>query len=540
MDFRKKLLKIDTSLGAKEVEALKFLCRDMLPHKKLEKASSALEIFEQLLEEEQLTEEDPALLMELLCVIRQRSLLQHLQYRPEQVQASLPTLRRISPFRKLLYELSEDMDSQTLRSMIFLLPNVFPKTEMTSLSFLAHLEKQDLISEDDLKILEELCHNVAPWLKKKIEKYGKKSSQEMIPPETLHLAVEELSSLVGTMQVCEVSQMEPGQNEPRKTNGSSDVTLVSDDVGPCCTLLCARIISFASLQHLAIGDRTINGAPRPVSREMLGAAADIINPETRTKEVEAYRMDRKHRGCCVIVNNQNFTSLPDRPGTQKDAESLRSVFQWLGLEIEEYSDVTKGDLEEVLQKMQKHPGHTDGDCFVCCILTHGKSGAVYSSDGALIPIQEIISHFTAQRCPSLAHKPKLFFIQACQGDEVQPSVCIEVDARNTELVSRAPSGVNLKDSIPVEADFLLGMATVPGYVSFRHVRNGSWYIQSLCNHLKDLVPRHEDILSILTAVNDDVSRQADFYGRRKQMPQPAFTLRKKLIFPVPQEALSLP
>ncbi|XP_075386117.1 caspase-10 [Tenrec ecaudatus] len=506
MDFRKKLLRIDTSLGTKEVEALKFLCRDMLPHKKLEKAGSALEIFEQLLEEEQLTEEDPVLLMELLYIIRQKSLLQHLQYRPKQVQASQSTPGRISPFRKLLYELSEDMDTQTLRSMIFLLSDVFPKTEMTSLSFLAHLEKQDLVREDDLKVLEDLCDNVAPWLKKKIENYTKKSSQETIPPETLTLAVEELSSVVGTMQVCEVSQMEPGQNEAGRTNGA----------------------------------RTVNGAPRPISMEMLGASAAIINAETRTKEVEMYRMDRKHRGCCVIVNNQKFTSLPDRPGTQKDAESLRFVFQWLGLEIEEYSDVTKGDLEEALQKMKTHPGHADGDCFVCCILTHGKFGGVYSSDGALIPIRKIMSHFTAEHCPSLAHKPKLFFIQACQGDEVQPSVCIEVDAQNTELVSCAPSGVNLKDSIPVEADFLLGMATVPGYVSFRHVKNGSWYIQSLCKHLKDLVPRHEDILSILTAVNDDVSRQADLHGRQKQMPQPAFTLRKKLVFPVPQAALSLP
>ena len=205
------------------------------------------------------------------------------------------------------------------------------------------------------------------------------------------------------------------------------------------------------------------------------------------------------------------------------------MFKWLGFNVNIYDDVTKEDLEEVLKKFKSHPDHADGDCFVFCVLTHGEFGAVYSSDGALIPIPEIMSHFTALQCPDLANKPKLFFIQACQGEEIQPFASIEADAINPELT--LPS---LRDSVPNEADFLLGLATVPGYKSFRHRTEGSWYIQSLYNRLKDLVPRHEDILSILTAVNNDVSQRG---GTLKQMPQPAFTLRKKLIFPVPQEEL---
>ncbi|XP_049743767.1 caspase-10 isoform X2 [Elephas maximus indicus] len=507
MDFRRKLLKINECLGAKDVEALKFLCRDWLSPKKLEKSGSALEIFEQLLAEEQLSEEDPFLLAELLFIIRQKSLLRHLRYSKEQVQSSLPAQRRVPLFRNLLYELSEDLDSENLRSMIFLLPNVFPKTEMTSLSFLAHLEKQDLIGEDNLTTLEDLCKTVAPNLLKKIEKYKtEKISQLHKETEALHQGEEELPSRLGNMQVHGASQKEPWQNEhERRSNG----------------------------------DRATNGAPIPGSTEMLRASADIRNAATSTKEAAVYRMNRKHRGHCVIVNNHNFTSLTARLGTHKDAESLKCVFQWLGFTVRVYNNVKKVDLEKALQEYKSHPDNVDRDCFVCCILTHGNLGAVYSSDEALIPIREIMSQFTAQQCPGLAHKPKLFFIQACQGDEIQPSVSIEADALNPEKLPSAPRQVSLQDSIPVEADFLLGLATVPGYVSFRHPEKGSWYIQSLCNHLKDLVPRHEDILSILTAVNNDVSRQADKDGTKKQMPQPAFTLRKKLIFPVPQETLSL-
>lgn len=40
-------------------------------------------------------------------------------------------------------------------------------------------------------------------------------------------------------------------------------------------------------------------------------------------------------------------------------------------------------------------------------------------------------------------------------------------------------------------------------------------------------------MSILTKVNADVSKQTDGSGSRKQMPQPAFTVTKKIVFPVP-------
>ncbi|MEQ2200492.1 Caspase-8, partial [Xenoophorus captivus] len=47
--------------------------------------------------------------------------------------------------------------------------------------------------------------------------------------------------------------------------------------------------------------------------------------------------------------------------------------------------------------------------------------------------------------------------------------------------------------------------------------------------------RRVDLVSILTEVNNDVSRKTDEFQRKKQMPQPAFSLRKRVVFPVPKE-----
>ncbi|XP_016064322.1 PREDICTED: caspase-10 [Miniopterus natalensis] len=474
-NFRKRLLNIDFNLGDLEVEKLKFLCRDFIPHKKLERSSAALDVFDHLMTEKLLSEEDPFLLAELLYIMKQNSLLKHLNYTKQQVESLLPTQRKVSPFRKLLYDLSENIVSDSLKSMIFLLKDLFPRVEtVTSLSFLEHLEKQDKIDADNLTLLENLCTTVAPSLMRKIEEYRQEKEAEQRKPRTSEVA----ASAPAPKWCAPVVEGAKGRQEKELLSGS--------DIKQICQAL---------------------------------------------QEETVYRMDRKHRGYCVVINNHNFTSLSERHGTNKDAECLKRVFQWLGFTVDVHVDVTKKCLEEVLQKYKSRPDHADRDCFVFCALTHGKFGAIYSSDEALIPIREIMSHFTAQQCPGLANKPKLFFIQACQGEEIQSSVVIEADAVNPESVH-----LPLQDSVPVEADFLLGLATVPGYVSFRHKTEGSWYIQSLYNYLKDWVPRHEDILSILTAVNDDVSRRG---GTKKQIPQPVFTLRRKVIFPVPQEELSL-
>lgn len=459
-NFRERLLDIDNELGNQEVEKLKFLCQDFVSHKNLEKCSSALDIFNHLLTGKLLSEEDLFFLAELLYIIKQNSLLKYLHYTKEQVESLLPRKKKVSLFRNLLYELSEDIDSDTLKSMNFLLKESMPKEQKSSLSFLGQLEKQVLIDEDNVKLLENLCAKVAPNLGRKIEKYKKeKVFQVVTSPESLPQGKEEVFS-------------------------------------------CSEI-------KQSLSTLPVNSSKEPV-----------------------YKMGRKYRGQCVIINNYIFTEeshLKERSGTQKDAECLTRVFKWLGFNVNIYNDVSEKYLQEVLKEFKNHPHHANGDCFVFCVLTHGKFGSVYSSDGALIPIREIMSHFTALECPNLANKPKLFFIQACQGEEIQRSIFTEADAVNPE-----PTFPPLQDSLPNDADFLLGLATVPGYLSFRNTKEGSWYIQSLYNHLKDLVPRKEDILSILTAVNADVSQRGKKY---KQMPQPAFTLRKKLIFPVPEEQL---
>ncbi|XP_040852311.1 caspase-10-like isoform X1 [Ochotona curzoniae] len=193
-NLRELLLELDSQLGAQEVESLKFLCLDLVSKKKLEEADSALDIFELLLDYELVQEQNIFFLAELLYIIKQIKLLQHLGYSKEEVEHMLPTRRKVPLFRKMLYDLSEGISAETLNSMKFLLGGSLPKSEMNSLKFLDYLEKQGKIRENDLTFLEELCKKVTPSLTRIIEKYIEEKAAVDKETEPLQQEEEEIIS----------------------------------------------------------------------------------------------------------------------------------------------------------------------------------------------------------------------------------------------------------------------------------------------------------------------------------------------------------
>uniref|UniRef100_A0A3B3Z8P3 Caspase-8 n=1 Tax=Periophthalmus magnuspinnatus TaxID=409849 RepID=A0A3B3Z8P3_9GOBI len=210
----------------------------------------------------------------------------------------------------------------------------------------------------------------------------------------------------------------------------------------------------------------------------------------------------------------------------KEQGIVQNIFQWLGFDVEVHHDCTREYMLSVMEKLSSRD-HRDMDCVVCCILSHGLEGGVLGVDGQNVPIKQLTMFLNGSKCPSLVDKPKIFFIQACQGVLEQQAVRIETDDPTPCIESDA---AKVDDSIPADADFLLGMATVPSFVSYRERKSGTWFIQALCKNLIQEL----DLVSILTKVNADVSQKTGYqYGPKKQMPQPAFSLRKKVIFPVP-------
>jgi len=73
------------------------------------------------------------------------------------------------------------------------------------------------------------------------------------------------------------------------------------------------------------------------------------------------------------------------------------------------------EIYEFLEHEWKHSDHRTADMFVMCILSHGEDGHFYALNGAKISIDRVVNYFDGKKCEALRGKPKLFFIQACQG-----------------------------------------------------------------------------------------------------------------------------
>ncbi|XP_029789937.1 caspase-8 isoform X2 [Suricata suricatta] len=409
MNFNKCLYNIGEQLGSDELASLKFLSLDYIPQKKQEPIKDALMLFQRLQEKRMLEESNLSFLKELLFRINRLDLLfKYLHTSREEMEQELQTPGRaqISPYRVMLFQISEDVTTSELRCFKFLLSQEISRCkvddDMNLFDIFIEMEKRVILGENNLDILKKICDQINKSLLKKITDY------------------EELS------------------REGR-----------------------------LSLQR----------------------------------------------------SQDDFSN-----------EALSKTFSDLHFEIVNFKDSTAKTICEVLETYQKMD-HNNKDCFICCILSHGDKGIIYGSDGQEAPIYELTSYFTGSMCPSLAGKPKIFFIQACQGEKYQKGIAVETDSEQKEAYLEMDSSLQ-KRYIPDEADFLLGMATVNNCVSYRNPMEGTWYIQSLCQSLRERCPKGEDILTILTDVNFEVSNKDDKKNMGKQMPQPTFTLRKKLIFPL--------
>ncbi|KAM3861993.1 caspase-8 [Diretmus argenteus] len=451
MEFQTLLLQVGQALSGNDVQALVFLCTDLLSQD-LSSVGSAEVLFSILADQDLLTAERPHLLSELLSAIQRPRLVRLLGL-------SGPVSRTIPPYRKLLYDLSEDITEKEMKQIKFLLREVLPRKKMednvTILDLFLEMEHKDLLSSTNLNHLENIMENACPMWKKKINTF----------------------------------KAQNGFNE----RSNSD----------------RRLLPPAYFSHpLAQGVRT-------------------------------YPMTRSPIGICLIINNYDFTKSPkrlkNREGTQIDERSLESVFKWLGFETQIENDCTRDRMLTVVQELRRRD-HSQMDCLVCCVLSHGQEGSVYGVDGEMVQLIELTEPFNGLQCASLMEKPKLFFIQACQGTREQQAVPIQADSPApcssicSDAVVPAPG-----DSIPASADFLMGMATVPDYAAFRDRDLGTWFMQSLCQNLVQMVPSGYDLVSILTKVNDDVSQKSACRGEKKQMPQPAFSLRKRVIFQIPTD-----
>lgn len=277
---------------------------------------------------------------------------------------------------------------------------------------------------------------------------------------------------------------------------------------------------------------------------------------------EEYRMERP--GICLVINNRSFKlardagkDLEDRDGTDKDANVLRNVFEGLfRFKVNEVQDCTGEGIQQALldQFTELERGRCEYDCFACVILTHGDKDGILGVDGNPVSLEflkEINIKYDdngdkSPRCPSLVGKPKVFFIQACQGAETdQGTRRVAVDGPELEspaasLTPAAPprgtsnrppevSAQHVVGKCPLLADIYIAKAVVSGYKCYRHTMDGTWFIQTLASVFRAHA-HNSDLHSLMTRISHDVGCTQTKDGHTQQPEVHTCTLTKKLFF----------
>ena len=195
-----------------------------------------------------------------------------------------------------------------------------------------------------------------------------------------------------------------------------------------------------------------------------------------------YPMNSQKHGVALIINNKKLSEGSTYEMADCDEVNLTETLMFLGYHVLIKKacshDVMKNLFEQIdrLDPVMKSGGI---DSFICCILSHGDEEMVYGADNKPVGLREIQE--TVKNCKVLKKLPKLFFIQAYLGKQLDPTKYL----------------VLLKHS-----DFYFSYTATSSEQPFRDPNRGSPYITELCKvlctHSTDMVL--SDILKNVGAI----------------------------------------
>ncbi|GFO02264.1 caspase-3-like [Plakobranchus ocellatus] len=306
---------------------------------------------------------------------------------------------------------------------------------------------------------------------------------------------------------------------------------------------------------------------------------------TQGEDVEdLYFHHSQSKGLAVLIINMGEND--QRRGADKDGDLLKEMFSHLGFQTLVFQNKSSNDLLRELKNVSMEQ-LSYIDCFAVAISTHGREAqtkekvmedVIVTADGK-IKTKVILEMFADHKCPQLINKPRLFFIQACRGEQMdsgcpmilqkvampeqaeraedQADVGTEshpppkVQNRNVQVSgagvqeegARALATASADDEdedAPVRPpvcfkDFIVMNATPPGYFAFRNPSKGSLFLRCL----KEGICKYAHSMSLfrtLTQVSGLVAKEESYtpstphLDRKKQVPVICSMLTKDIYF----------
>ena len=148
--------------------------------------------------------------------------------------------------------------------------------------------------------------------------------------------------------------------------------------------------------------------------------AVIFNHETFDKFNDSWRQYLRKDKDFRRMNKETAEELIEkvmmkkRSGTDNDVHRIKEVFErGLGFKVKVWQNLTKAEIQVNMDWIQMQSGLS---CLALFILTHGDvNGQLTASDDFFSLNEDVIAELLPAKSPNLKGKPKMIFVQACQG-----------------------------------------------------------------------------------------------------------------------------
>ncbi|XP_039553998.1 CASP8 and FADD-like apoptosis regulator [Passer montanus] len=470
---------IQEELDKEEEEMMVFLCRDLAP----DLATADLkEILVALNEREKLT---PVGLSELLYRVKRFDLLRRiLNTDKATVEAHLArSLRLIPDYRVLMVEINENLEKDEVGSLGFLLRDYAPRMKMAKdksfLALIIELEKLNLVAPNQLDLIENCFQSIHRIdLIRKIQKYKHEASVSSVHSQPVYINAHQASLPNFNLIDPPYHSGIQNQNTEKLQNGTS--------------------LTLAAAEPLHMSIEESGSVPHKMSDD-------------------SYRMQSRPLGICLII---------DCIGN--DTDVLEETFRGLGYDVHCHRYLSMNSMNQTLLEVARWQKHKNCDSFVCILVSRGNSQSIFCTDHTFsgFPLEQIKKYFTADSCPGLLGKPKLFFIQSyiVPDNEQECTSLLEVDG-NAE-------NIRAKVTIPHTADIFWSHCKVDVSTLEQSPTSPSYYLRCLAELLHNPFKRKLCILAIHMELNRKI-----YDGNMTKDPSQQYslllqhTLRKKLFFP---------
>jgi hypothetical protein len=258
--------------------------------------------------------------------------------------------------------------------------------------------------------------------------------------------------------------------------------------------------------------------------------------------VEKYDMDHDKRGIALVINIRKYDAPNqhmERVWSVKDVENLKKTLNYLEFQVVLCQNLKKSELEQVMKEQAKL-NYDKYDCFLCVVMSHGNDEKIATSDNKTISFDEIMAPI--KECPTLIDKPKLFFFQACRGDNEMlnrqdsdestssgnnPTDDVSIISTTASSYSSNPKK---RTFIKFEADLLVYYATKKHFYAFANNTNkGTIFIESVCEVFSEAykgIPKNLSLSQMITSINKMVEEKEG----GKQLTDLSLNFKKEVYF----------